>query len=191
MSDPMSMISGAGSSLGSMFDRFDVFGVTTSSFVFTIDGRPLGSFQSLSGMEVEVEEFSFAEGGNNHSVIKRPGRMNWSNLVLKRGISMVDTLWDWVYATSGEGFAADSSNPALTKLGLGTHAGKNKFDAQTAALILMSPFGIPLRAWWVYEALPVKWTGPDFNAAAVTEGETVPMELLEISHQGLKRIDLH
>ncbi len=190
MSDLTGAMGGAADGLGNMLDRFDTFGVTTASFVFMIDGRPIGSFQSLEGMEVEVEQYTFDEGGNNHSQIKRPGKMVWSNLVLKRGISMVDTLWDWINATSGQGFAANASSMTDTALGLGTHAGKNKFDAQTGALILMSPLGVPLRSWWVYEALPVKWTGPNFNAAAITEGETVPMELLEISHQGLKRADL-
>lgn len=173
-----------------MAERFDLYGITTASFMFVIDGKVIGSFQSLEGMEVSYEPFEINEGGNNHSAIKRPTRMKWTNLKLTRGIAMIDTLFDWINKASGDGFSAGNLSLTPPTVGItGLKSGKNYFDAQTGALTLVSPLGLPLRAWWVREALPVRWTGPSFSASS-KDGESVPVEVLEIAHEGLSSMTL-
>lgn len=168
---------------GQLFDRFEMFNATTAAFSFIIDGKIIGRFQSLEGLEVSIDMHEIYEGGNNHSTVKRPGRMEWSDLVLTRGITDFDTLFNWINDTSGDGFAA-APGPSMIGSGM---TGKNKFDAHTGALTLHGSLGVPLRAWWVREALPIAWSGPSFSAAV---GESVPMESLTIAHEGLVAIDL-
>jgi phage tail-like protein len=38
--------------------------------------------------------------------------------------------------------------------------------------------------WNFFEAWPVKWDGPDFNA----EGTDVAIETLELAHEGIERV---
>ena len=42
-----------------------------------------------------------------------PGRFSWPNIVLKRGLTQADALFDWMQKTSGDGFAAN--NNAVTR----------------------------------------------------------------------------
>ena len=52
-------------------------------------GFPKGidvSFQSVSGLDVQVEKEALKEGGENHFEHQIPGRSNYTTLTLKRGI---------------------------------------------------------------------------------------------------------
>ena len=138
--------------------------MTTSTFLFEVEGIEVGSFLEVSGLEVSIETEDVQEGGQNGFVHKLPGRMTWPNITLKRGITQQNALMDWLYSCSGEQFAG---------------AG-NKIERKTASLTLVEPQGDRLRAWNFVDAFPVKWTGPTIS---VTSAE-VPTEQLEITHHG-------
>lgn len=151
-------------------DAFDNERVTASTFLVEVDGVEIGRFMEITGLELSVAVEEISEGGENSYVHKLPGRMNWPNLVLKRGITQNDALLTWLNKSSGEQFAANG----------------NKLTRSTAAITLLGPSGARLRAWNVDGAFPVKWTGPSF---AVSSNE-MATEQLEIAHHGFRAADL-
>jgi phage tail-like protein len=106
---------------------------------------------------MQVEEYS--EGGENRFIHKFPTRMTYSNIVLKRGITLSEDLWNW---------HADYVN------------GRGK--RRDGIIILRSEQQIPLKTWLFERGLPLKWSGPSLNAAQ----SAVAIETLEIAHQGLR-----
>ena len=138
--------------------------VTSSTFIFEVDGLEIGRFMEVSGLEVEIGTESVEEGGQNGYVHRLPGRMSWPNISLKRGVTQSDNLFAWVNKSSGEQFAS---------------AG-NKLTRSSAAITLMGPGGKRLRSWNFVDAFPVKWKGPDFTA----ESDNTVSEQLEIAHHG-------
>jgi phage tail-like protein len=81
---------------------------TFLSFVFLdvpeLSDHPgyLGTFQSLSGLEVHFDTYDYVEGGNNDTVHRLPGRMRYPNLVLSWGVVNYGELLRWFLATRDE-----------------------------------------------------------------------------------------
>ncbi len=59
------------------------------------DGKTF-SFQEVSGLGMQVEILEFREGGDPAAVRKLPGRVNYPNVILKRGFVGGDDFWDWI-----------------------------------------------------------------------------------------------
>ena len=135
-------------------------------FTFTVDGMNIGRFMEVSGLSAEIDVTTITEGGQNQYELKRPGRMKWPNIVLKRGITDTDELNGWFLRSSGTGFSGKS----------------DRITRSTGALSLLRPDGNILRTWEFDGAFPVKWTGPSFT----TSGSDVATEQLEIAHNGFK-----
>src|SRR5690242_2083818 len=133
-------------------------------FVFTVEGQTIGAFTEVSGLSVSIEVEELAEGGQNQYTHKLPGRMKWPNLVLKRGITNTDNLFQWFTKSSGDGFAG---------------AG-NALDRRNGAVELRDAAGTVVRRWEFVEAYPVKWTGPKLAAS----GRDLAVEELEVCHRG-------
>ena len=66
--------------------------ISAATFILKVDGREIGEFMEVSGLEVTVAVEDVEEGGQNGFVHKLPGRMTWPNIVLKRGITNNDNL---------------------------------------------------------------------------------------------------
>jgi phage tail-like protein len=135
-------------------------------FVFIVDGLTIGAFTEVSGLSVQIETEELAEGGQNQYTHKLPGRMKWPNLVLKRGITDSDNLFEWFAKCSGDGLVA---------------AG-NKLERHTGSVELKNSMGKTVRKWNFVDAYPVKWTGPKLAAAS----KDVAVEELEVCHCGFK-----
>jgi phage tail-like protein len=133
-------------------------------FVFTVQGLTIGTFTEISGLSVQIEVEELAEGGQNQFTHKLPGRMKWPNLVLKRGVTNTDNLFEWLQQCSGDGFSG---------------AG-NRIDPRRGAVTLMDAAGKPVRTWEFTGAFPVKWSGPKLAASA----RDLAVEELEVSHHG-------
>ena len=136
----------------------------TGQFTFTVDGVAIGSFTEVAGLSVQVELEEVQEGGQNHYRHKFPGRMNWPNIVLKRGVTDSDSLFEWFSKTSGEGFAGQG----------------NKLERRTGEIVLVDAARRPLRRWRFMGAFPVKWSGPRLAATS----SDLATEELEIAHEG-------
>jgi phage tail-like protein len=133
---------------------------TAFRFVVSLAGLPAGGFSDCSGLALETETQDYPEGGRNDAVRKLIVRTKQVNLVLKRGI--VDrVLWDWYY---------DLTQGTVT--------------TRNGTVTIQSPDGGTALAEWEFsDAFPVKWTGPELNAAV----SAVATETLELAHGGLRR----
>jgi phage tail-like protein len=138
----------------------------SGQFIFTVDGVEIGAFQEVSGLAVEVEVEELQEGGQNEFVHKLPGRMKHQDLVLKRGVTDSNALFEWFAQTSGDGFAA---------------AG-DRLERLTGEIVLVNAARNPVRRWEFAGAFPVKWTGPTL----ATTSADVATEELEITHHGFR-----
>ena len=136
----------------------------TSTFKFSVEGIEIGTFQEVSGLSVDIEVEEIQEGGENGFVHKLPGRMTWPNIVLKRGLTRSNNLFEWINKSSGAGF--DGAN--------------NRLERRPATITLLAADESPLRSWEIVDAFAVKWTGPSFDATS-TDPAT---EELEIAHHG-------
>lgn len=133
-------------------------------FLFEVDGVTIGSFGEVYGLEVHVGVTTYAEGGENGFVHQLPGRMTWPNIILRRGVTDSDALFEWVNRTSGSGFAANS----------------NKLERSTGAITVLGTGNERLRSWELRDVFAVRWSGPSFNAGS---GRTLSEEI-ELAHHG-------
>jgi len=134
------------------------------SFAFNVEGVLMGYFTEITGLAVSMEVEEVPEGGNNHGVVKLPGRLTWPNLVLKRGLATDNGLLSWLLEFSGQGFGAHGYT--ATK--------------RSATLTLYTPRLDAARRWSLREVMPVRWTGPQFAAG----GTALAIEELEVCHGG-------
>jgi phage tail-like protein len=137
-----------------------------AKFVFTVDGITIGAFTEVSGLSVQIEVEELVEGGQNQFTHKLPGRMKWPNLVLKRGITDTNNLFEWFQKSSGDGFSGEG----------------NKIKRREGSITLKDASGKDVRSWHFAGAYPVKWTGPRFVAST----KDLAVEELEVCHSGFK-----
>jgi phage tail-like protein len=131
--------------------------ITTDNFVLRIpDIDTIGAFAHCSGLEISTEVYEYREGGNNDVIHRLPGRIQYPNLILSRGLTAEDALLRWFQATQSK--------------------------AETKEVTLTLSAGGVRRVWTFADAYPVRWTGPSIDAS----GASVATESLEIAHSGLK-----
>lgn len=150
------------------FDHlFQTVGSTSASFLVEVDGQPVGRFTEVDGLQIELEVESYTEGGNNEFVHQFASRLNWPNLTFKRGVTNDDALLAWFDAS------------------VGTHTLRDEaVERGTAAVTLLGSNGQRLRTWNLYDAMPVRWSGPTL-ANSATE---IPTEELEVTHHGFRSL---
>jgi|SRR5947209_18206150 len=108
-------------------------------FQVLVDGmEETAQFSECSGLEMSVKFDEVREGGENNFVHKLPGRVEYSNLVLKRGYARTAELFKWCM--------------------------KLQRRKVTVQLIKQSE-GRPLATWVFVDAYPVKWSGPSLKAS--------------------------
>lgn len=65
-------------------------------FQIEIEGVTQGAFIACDGLQASVDVVAFADGAVGETLVrKRPGRLNYSNIVLRRGYVNSTQLWDW------------------------------------------------------------------------------------------------
>jgi len=133
-------------------------------FTLEIDGTTIGAFTEVSGLSVQLDVEEFAEGGQNGFTHKLLGRMKWPNIVLKRGLTDTDALFDWVTEVSGAGLTGK----------------QNKVTPRQGKITVLDAKGRPVRTWTLLDAKPVKWTGPKLAASS----RDLAIEELEVCHSG-------
>jgi phage tail-like protein len=126
--------------------------------ISSLTGGALAGFSECSGLEMSLDIEEYKEGGNNGTVLRFPTRVKWTTLRLKRGITFAGDLWQWHYK-----FAQ----------GTGTR--------RDGMIVLQDEQHNPSIVWSFTRGLPVKWTGPSFNASQ----SQVAFEEIEIAHEGL------
>ncbi len=113
-------------------------------------------FQSVSGLNVELETEQIAEGGENRFKHKLPVSTRYPNLVLKRGIRVDSSLTKWCREAL-EDFDIKPTNITIS---------------------LLNEEHEPLMTWNVVHAYPLKWSVSEFNA----EKSLVAIESIELAY---------
>jgi phage tail-like protein len=113
-------------------------------------------FQSVSGLNVELETEQIAEGGENRFKHKLPVSTRYPNLVLKRGIRIDSALTKWCREAL-ENFDIKPTN---------------------ITICLLNENHEPLMTWNVVHAYPLKWSVSEFNA----EKSQLAIESIELAY---------
>lgn len=132
-----------------------------NNFFVEVDGLLVGSFSAVHGLQSEVQVTEHAEGGVNEYRHQLPGQVHYPRLVLARGVTEIDTMYAW-YARVCAG----------------------KFKRRDITVMMLDRRHVPVVWWNVKAALPVKWTGPDFDASRSTQ---VAVESMELIHRGITK----
>lgn len=132
---------------------------TATAFCFTVevDGSIIAMFTECSGLGLSIAEEKYEEGGENNVTLKFPGRVDYTNLTLKRGIAESTDLLDWVKGVMQ-----------------GEHLRKN------VSIRVLTPDLTEIQRWQFKDAFPVRWTGPSLQ----TTSNSVAVETLELAHNG-------
>ncbi len=135
-------------------------------FHFKVDFKSIStndkdiSFQSVSGLTVDLETEEIAEGGENRFKHKIPVRSKFPNLVLKRGMLVDSEVIKWC-------------KKAL-----------ENFEIQPVDInvMLLDEKHEALQTWNIVKAYPIKWSVGDFNA----EENKLVIETIELTYQYFK-----
>ena len=126
-----------------------------------------GEFSEIGGLEMTTTPKTLKEGGRNWGEVQLSTPVSFPNLVLKRGVTRDQELWQWyrfIYQTGVYAYRADCTIE-LKESAAGT-------DGEDQ---------IRLR-WIARNCLPVKFKGSDFSATATG----VAIEELHLAHEGLE-----
>lgn len=145
-------------------------GYPLPAFYFTVtfgNGSqvPDASFTEASGISLEMETESVIEGGENRFVHQLPKGVKHGNLVLKRGIGMLNSpLVKWCKEVLEGDFI-------------------KMIVPQTIIVKLNGAEGEVLRAWALMNAYPVKWSVGAFESSK----NEVAIETMEFAYTFSKR----
>jgi len=142
--------------LGVRADPFRAF-----NFWVEIEGILVGGFSECTGLQMETEVETYAEGGLNEYQHQFRGRAKYAPLVLKRGLTLNDHLWRW-HQNVIDG----------------------NFDRKNGTIYLLHSTHVPVMWWNFRKAFPSKWTGPELRA----NSSEVAFETIELLHQGFSRL---
>ena len=122
-----------------------------------------GAFAECTGLEATMEPKVINEGGRNYGPVQRAGPVVFGTVMLKRGMTSNQHLWQW-FKLVGGGAYAHRLKVTITQFDT---AGKGAFS------------------WRLLRALPVKFKAADLNARSVEVG----VEELHLAHEGLEQIE--
>ncbi len=126
---------------------FDLPGVQDNDF----------RFREVSGLTMELDEYTHAEGGENRYVHKLPGRAKYPDLTLKRGLVTSSVVTDWC-------------REAVQNLDI---------VPTTVWVSLLDETHAPLMTYVFEHAWPKKWVVADLNA----ESSSVAIESLDLAYR--------
>ena len=116
--------------------------LVSNKFRVEIDGVTQGAFAAVSGLESTTDVVTYADG-SDLLVRKRPGRTNYSNVVLRRGYLENDELWQWYKAV------ADGA-----------------VERKAGSIIALADNGDEILRYNFFEAWPCRWQGFTLDASA-------------------------
>jgi phage tail-like protein len=142
------------------------------SFYFSVDVVGLGgtsrdnSFQEVSGIEVSRKIEEIDAGGDNDVVYKVPGKISYTNLILKRGlVDSKSKIWTWVDSILGEHL-------------------EYPIKKHNIMVTLLSPTKIePLVTWEFKDAYPCKWSISGFES----DKNAYSVESMEFAYKSFKK----
>jgi phage tail-like protein len=134
-------------------------------FALEVSGAVSGFFTEISGLgsETEIVEHKVVTPGAQEIIQKIPGRLKWTEITMKRGVTAEMDMWKWrKLVEDGE---VDKAR---------THC----------SVVMMSRAGKPVAQWDFVNAWPSKVSGPELKSDSNDYG----VEELVIVHEGMTRI---
>jgi len=108
----------------------------THLFEIEINGVSVGHFEEVEGLSI-IQEVIEYQNGDDPLTRKRPGRITYGDITLKRGYVATSVLNDWIEAA---------------KFGNGDYTRKNM------AIVLLDEKQNEIKRWNCFEAFPRSWT---------------------------------
>lgn len=142
----------------SIADRKDPITNFNFHVEFSDSNLIIGSFSEVSGLEASTEFEEYEEGGRNNFSHKLPKRTKYPNLVLKKGVTDSNVLYEW-------------HKEVIT----------GKINTHEISVILLNHERAEIKRWTFEGAFPVKWSQSDLSAT----GNSIVIETLELAHRGL------
>lgn len=130
------------------------------NFLVEIESLVVGGFSEVDGLSVETEVTPYREGGQNAYVHMLPGPTKYPNLVLKHGLTDVESLWRWHQEVA-----------------------TGQITRRNGTVYLLDRRRLPAMWWNFHDAYPVKWQGPAMRA----DSGTVAVETMELVHRGIEK----
>ncbi len=124
------------------------------SFSLEISGKVTGYFTEIGGLgsETEIVEHKIVDSSGRDLVQKIPGRLKFTDVTLKRGVTALTDLWDWRKMVEDGNIVGARSN---------------------GSIIMYDQSLSPVAQWDFTNGWPSKVTGPslssDSNAFGVEE----------------------
>lgn len=132
-------------------------------FLVEIDGIASSAFSEVELPESSIEVIEYREGGDVLSSSRKlPGRVRYGNIVLKRGLTSNNDLWNW-WKSVRDG----------------------KADRRDGAIVLLDSERRAVTRWVFRQGWPCKLDGPTLNA----KGNEVVIEELELAIESLDLAD--
>lgn len=131
----------------------------TYNFKVELGGITRAGFKECSGLESTIKAVTYREGTDPTLAQRQlPGLQTLSNIVLKRGLSQDNSLWEWH-----------------------KEAIQGRVVRRDISIVLRDDQGND-KIWWnIKNCWPTKWSGPSLDAAS----ENVAIETLELAHEGI------
>ena len=146
-----------------MADREDP--LVAFKFGLEIEGKMGGYFQSVGGIgsESEVVEQKINNPDTGETIIRKiPGRLTWTEVTLKRGVTSSIDVWEWRQSVVDGGIE----------------------DARTnCSVVAFNQANEEIARWNFEAAWPSKVTGPEMDSG----GQDFMVEEITIVHEGVLR----
>jgi phage tail-like protein len=128
-----------GAQTGAWFDPYRSY-----NFKLEIQGVTEGHFTECSGLGVRVRSIPYREGGTSQVVHQLPGRVEYSEVTLRYGLTSSRLLWDWLMSTV-----------------------KGKVERRNVSIVMMAEDGTtPVMQWNLINAWVTEWRGAPLDALA-------------------------
>lgn len=141
-----------------------------TGFYFRVDIDGIANdmgFQSVEGLEAKMNVDKITEGGENRFVHRVPGRIEYENLKLKRGMQ-----------TEKKSALVNWCNTTITS-DLG-----EKIKPHDITVKLLNESGSPIAVWSFEAAYPIRWRVETLDAE---KGDSVLIEEIEFVYKRLER----
>ena len=135
-------------------------------FSLEIQGVISGYFTEVGGLgsEHEIVEHKVVDKNGHDMVMKIPGRLKWSDITLKRGLTSSMDLWDWRKQVE------DGDVQGARKNG---------------SVVMYDQMSSQVARWNFSNAWPSKVSGPSLNA----QNNEFGIEEVVIVHEGIERVN--
>lgn len=130
-------------------------------FRVEIDGATIDGVREISGIDTEIEVIEYRDGGDLVTR-KRPGRVKYGTINVKRVVVKADKLAEWFEKTRG-----------------GTT------ERKSGSVIYLDRAGAEVLRYNFFEAWPCRWSGPELDA---DHKDPQPVEAISLCVERIDRV---